>query len=157
MKRRNVDELKQELQDLMREHLDDLTTRQFVQASKERLGKEEERLVRIREVSADYLAAVKRDMLRQEVKGESMPDKSSVTLPGKVEKIIEPAEPSEPEKAQIALDDADPLYRELRIENTLTDSDGKEVRLKENADVHVTVEADKEATTPNRQKNDQSK
>jgi len=40
------------------------------------------------------------------------------------------------------------LYQEIRIENSLTDENGKEVRLKTGADVDVTVEADKDATTP---------
>ncbi len=76
-----------------------------------------------------------------------MPEKPSVTLPGKVEKIIPPPQPTEPEKAQIAIDGADTLYREIRIENSLTGEDGEEVGLKKDADVDVTVEADKDATT----------
>ena len=34
------------------------------------------------------------------------------------------------------------LYKELRIENTLTDADGNEVRLKVGAKVELTVEAE---------------
>jgi len=79
-----------------------------------------------------------------------MTQKPNVTLPGKVEEIIESPHPSEPEKAQISVDGADTLYRELRIENKLTDENGHEVRLKEGADVDVTIEADKSATTPKR-------
>jgi len=71
-----------------------------------------------------------------------------VTMPGTVEKIIPPAHPSEPEKAQIAVEGADELYREIRIENALTDENGDEVRLKKGAEVEITVEADPEATTP---------
>jgi uncharacterized protein YfaS (alpha-2-macroglobulin family) len=77
-----------------------------------------------------------------------MSDKPSTTLPATVEKIIKSPSPSEPEKAQIAVEGADDLYRELRIENTLTDEDGKKVSLKPGAEVEVTVEADPEATTP---------
>jgi hypothetical protein len=77
-----------------------------------------------------------------------MPEKSSVTMPGTVEKIIPPVHPSGPEKAQIALEGADELYREIRIENSLTDENGDEVRLKKGAEVEITVEADPEATTP---------
>lgn len=77
-----------------------------------------------------------------------MTEKPTVTLPGKVEKIIEPSHPSEPEKAQISVEGADTLYQELRIENSLTDENGNSVRLKKGADVEVTVEADKTATTP---------
>ena len=75
-------------------------------------------------------------------------EKPSVTLPGTVEKIIKPVHPSEPEKAQIAVEGADELYREIRIENSLTDAQGDEVRLKKGAEVEVTVEADQEATIP---------
>lgn len=74
-------------------------------------------------------------------------NKSSVTMPGKVEKIIESPAPGEPEKAQISVDEADPLYQEIRIENSLTDENGDKVKLKKDAEVEVTVEADKDATT----------
>jgi len=77
-----------------------------------------------------------------------MTDKPSTTLPATVEKIIKSPSPNEPEKAQIAVEGADDLYRELRIENTLTDEHGKKVSLKPGAEVEVTVEADAEATTP---------
>ncbi len=77
-----------------------------------------------------------------------MTDKPSVTLPGKVENIIPPSHPRELEKAQIAVEGADTLYRELRIKNSLTDENGDEVRLKKGAEVDVTVEADQSATTP---------
>jgi hypothetical protein len=74
------------------------------------------------------------------------PEKPAVTLPGTVEKII-PANRVEPEKAQISVQDADELYKEIRIENTLRDERGKEVGLKPGAHVDVTIEADKSATT----------
>ena len=77
-----------------------------------------------------------------------MTDKPSATLPGTVEKIIKSPFPDEPEKAQIAIEGADHLYKEIRIENKLTDENGHKVRLKQGADVQVTVEADQEATTP---------
>jgi hypothetical protein len=80
--------------------------------------------------------------------GISMAEKPTTTLPGTVEKIIRSPVPSEPDKAQIAVEGADDLYRELRIENTLTDENGKEVELKKGAKVEVTVEADPEATVP---------
>jgi predicted DNA-binding antitoxin AbrB/MazE fold protein len=74
-------------------------------------------------------------------------DKPSTTMPATVDKIIKPLFDSEPEKAQIAVEGADHLYRELRIENVLTGEDGEQVRLKEGAEVQVTIEADPEATT----------
>jgi hypothetical protein len=75
-----------------------------------------------------------------------MSEKPSTTLPGMVEKIIKPIVPSEPEKAQIAVQGADHLYREIRIDNTLTDENGDTVHLKQGAHVDVTVEAEPEAT-----------
>ena len=77
-----------------------------------------------------------------------MSEKPSTTLPGTVERIIKPLSADDPEKAQIAIEGADDLYREIRIENTLTDQNGDKVRLKPGADVEVTVEAPLEATTP---------
>jgi hypothetical protein len=73
-----------------------------------------------------------------------MSDKPCITLPAVVEKIIESPDPSEPDKAQINIQDgADPLYREIRIKNTLTDQHGREVSLKEGEEVEVTIETDK--------------
>jgi hypothetical protein len=76
-----------------------------------------------------------------------MSDKPSTTLPATVEKIIKSPFPGVPEKAQIAVEGADHLYRELRIENTLTDENGDQVRLKKGAEVEVTIAAEPEATT----------
>ena len=70
-------------------------------------------------------------------------EKATTTLLGKVEKVIPPHPQSgEPEKAQIAVEGADHLYREIRVPNALTDSNGQKVKLKEGADVEVTIEAD---------------
>ena len=41
-------------------------------------------------------------------------------LTGTVQKIIKPVGPGEPEKAEISVHEAEDLYREIRIENTLT-------------------------------------
>ena len=79
---------------------------------------------------------------------EDAEDKPSVTLPGKVEKIIPGIRSVIPEKAQIAVEGADDLYKEIRLENTLTDENGNAVSLKPGAKVEVTVEADKKATVP---------
>jgi uncharacterized cupredoxin-like copper-binding protein len=70
------------------------------------------------------------------------------TRPGTVEKIIKSPLPHEPEKAEIAVEGADHLYREIRIENTLEDDKGKKVKLKPGASVEVTVEADPKDTVP---------
>jgi hypothetical protein len=82
-----------------------------------------------------------------------MSDKPSATMPGTVQKIIKPPAPRDPEKAEIAVERADELYREIRIENTLTDDKGNEVKLKEGAHVDVTVEADPEGTTTKTEQN----
>jgi hypothetical protein len=76
-----------------------------------------------------------------------MNEKPSMTLPATVQKIIRSPHPTIPEKAQIAVEGADHLYRELRIENNLTDENGDKVRLKPGAEVAVTIEAEPEATT----------
>jgi predicted DNA-binding antitoxin AbrB/MazE fold protein len=66
---------------------------------------------------------------------------ASTTLPGIVEKIIKPVFPDEPEKAQICVETEEHLYREIRIDNELTDEKGNPVHLKPGAKVEVTVEA----------------
>jgi hypothetical protein len=75
-----------------------------------------------------------------------MSEKPSTTLPGTVEKIITSPIPDEPEKAQIAVEGADHLYREIRIDNTLTNEKGEEVSLRPGAQVEVTVQAEEKET-----------
>jgi hypothetical protein len=65
---------------------------------------------------------------------------------GNVEKIIKPAIPGEPEKAQIKVEEADALYQEIRVENVVADEKGKKASLKSGAEVNVIVEADSNAT-----------
>jgi len=79
---------------------------------------------------------------------ESADEKAAVTLSGTVEKIIPPILPNQPEKAQISVEGAEHLYKEIRVENTLQDKSGNEVTLKEGAKVDVKIEADPEATEP---------
>lgn len=67
-------------------------------------------------------------------------------LRGTVEKIISPPTPREPEKAQIDIQDAEDLYREIRIDNEVTDENGDKAALKPGAEVDVIVEADSSAT-----------
>jgi hypothetical protein len=73
-------------------------------------------------------------------------DKPSTTLPGIVEKVIKSPDPSEPEKAQIVVGNAEHLYKEIRIENSLKDANGNNVALRPGAKVDVTVEAEPEDT-----------
>jgi hypothetical protein len=126
----------------MREHLDSLEKQAFVTPSREQIDESEKRLKAIREVSADYLAALEGTLPTKG--GCDMTEKPSVTLPGKVDKVI--SGHGEPEKAEISVEGADPLYQEIRIENALTNANGNEVRLKQNEEVHVTIEAEKEAS-----------
>lgn len=152
---REVGELRRELDRLMQDQVESLKKRTFGGLEEEELRREEERLKRIREVSADYLAALKRETERPHSNGTKeaqMSDKPNVTLPGKVEKIIDSPDADEPEKAQISVEGADELYKEIRIENTLIDENGEKVELTEGADVDVTVEAEKDATQPKRGK-----
>jgi hypothetical protein len=74
--------------------------------------------------------------------------KPKTTKPGTVEKIIASPFPQVPEKAEITIEGADHLYQEIRIENVLKDEKGKMVKLKEGAQVEVTVEADPKDTVP---------
>jgi hypothetical protein len=69
-------------------------------------------------------------------------------LPAIVEKIIKSPHPNEPEKAQISVEGADHLYRELRIENTLVDENSDKVRLKPGAEIEVTIQAPPETVAP---------
>jgi hypothetical protein len=63
-----------------------------------------------------------------------------------VKNRIPSVDPRTPDKAQIAVEGGDDLYREIRIENTLIDQNGAEVRLKPGAQVEVTIEADPQDT-----------
>ncbi len=71
-----------------------------------------------------------------------IPEQPSATMPGTVDKIIPSSRPNQPEEAQIAVEGADHRFRDLRIENTLTDENGDDVRLKKDAHVEVTVTAE---------------
>jgi hypothetical protein len=71
---------------------------------------------------------------------------ATVTLSGVVEQVIESNHPAIPERAQIAVEGADDLYREIRIKNTLKTSDGETVALKEGDEVSVTVAAPVDAS-----------
>jgi len=79
-------------------------------------------------------------------------EKATVTLPGTVEKIIPPIASHLPEKAQISVEGGEHLYKEIRVENTLQDAEGKEVSLKPGATVDVTIAAEPEDTEPKKDK-----
>jgi hypothetical protein len=75
------------------------------------------------------------------------PEQPRTILPGKVAKIIPSRSLKQPEKAQIAVDRAAPKYRNLQVENSLTDEHGDEVKLKKGARVEVTVAAEGNTST----------
>jgi len=68
-----------------------------------------------------------------------MPEKPSVTLSGTVREVLQ--FPSQPEKAQIAVEGPDPLHKEIRIENRPANENGQEVHLQTGAKVKVTIKA----------------
>ncbi|HVB55769.1 MAG TPA: hypothetical protein VNE63_04955 [Candidatus Acidoferrales bacterium] len=76
-----------------------------------------------------------------------VPEQPSTIMRGTVNKIIPPTRSSQQEKAQIAVGKADHGYRDLRIENSLTDENGDDVRLKKGAHVEVTVAAEPKTAT----------
>jgi hypothetical protein len=71
----------------------------------------------------------------------TIPEQPRTVIPGTVDKLIPSPTPSQPEKAQIAIE-GEHGYRDLRIENSLTDEHGDEVKLKKGAHVEVTVTAE---------------
>src|SRR5580692_10646406 len=81
-------------------------------------------------------------------------NKVVVTLPGTVDKIIPAIIPaighSRPEMVEIAVEGAEALYREIRVDNTLHDEGGNAVSLKLGAEVEVTIEATSEVTLPHK-------
>ena len=66
-------------------------------------------------------------------------EQPSTSMPGTVDKIIPSSGPGQSEKAQIAVDVPHQQYRNLRIENTLTDEHGDDVKLKKGGHVEITV------------------
>lgn len=75
-------------------------------------------------------------------------ENAKVALPGIVDKIIRPIGPGGTEKVQISVETDEHLHREIRIENTLEDTAGNPVTLREGAEVQVTIEAEQKATMP---------
>jgi hypothetical protein len=95
-------------------------------------------------------ASIKKEMARPRMaksvrtaglnlEAERVSGRARTTLPGSVHRIIAPVHTTQPGKAQITVAGADDRYRVLRIENSLADGDGNEVRLKKGAHVKVTL------------------
>ncbi len=66
-------------------------------------------------------------------------------MKGTVAKVVKPIN-GEPEKAQIHVEEAEELYREIRVENEVADETGDKAKLKPGAQVDVVIEADPTAT-----------
>jgi hypothetical protein len=69
-------------------------------------------------------------------------EQPSVSLAGKVDRIIPSKRPNKSERVQIGVEGADRPYRKLRIDNALVDEHGDDVKLKKGAHVEVTVTAE---------------
>lgn len=74
-----------------------------------------------------------------------MTRKKRKRLHGTVQKLIKSL-PNEPEKVQIGIEEAEELYREIRVDNELTAEDGQKAHLKTGAKVDIILEADSDAT-----------
>jgi hypothetical protein len=68
------------------------------------------------------------------------------TIPGMVTKVLKAVDPAESEKVEISIEAADPLFREIRIENILMSVRGQAVALKDGAHVDITFEAEGKET-----------
>jgi hypothetical protein len=93
-----------------------------------------------------HTAISMRGLLRIQKKAGQMTRKQK-KLHGTVQKIIKPLHSSQPEKAQIDVDEADDLYREIRVENEVISDAGQKARLKQGEKVDVIVEVDSKATS----------
>jgi hypothetical protein len=104
----------------------------------------------MREISANVLrASVQKEMAKPRMTRSArieelnldisrIREQPSVTVPATVNRIIPSLRPNLPEKVQIALNGSDQRYRNIRIENALTDEHGGDVKLKKGAHVDVT-------------------
>jgi hypothetical protein len=63
------------------------------------------------------------------------------TMPAIVKQILKPMYHEQPEKVEISIPEADDLFREIRIVNTLMGVDGQLAALKQGARIDVTFEA----------------
>ena len=68
------------------------------------------------------------------------------TVPAVVQKIVKSIYQDQLEKVEISIPAADDLFREIRIENRLTDADGQPVALKTGAQLDITFEAEAKDT-----------
>ena len=67
--------------------------------------------------------------------------KKKKKLHGRVQKTIKPVG-GEPEKVEITIEEADALYKEIRVENVVTDENGQKSKLEPKEEVDLVIEAD---------------
>jgi hypothetical protein len=67
--------------------------------------------------------------------------KKKKMLHGRVKKTIKSVA-AEPEKVEITIEEADDLYKEIRVENVVTDEKGKKSKLTPDEEVDVVIETD---------------
>jgi hypothetical protein len=70
----------------------------------------------------------------------AVPGPATITLAGIVDKIVPVIGDLQQEKAQIAVEGAEPFYREIRIDNSLHDGAGNAVSPEVGAEVEVRIE-----------------
>jgi len=76
-------------------------------------------------------------------------NKPSKTLPAVVNKIVRSLLPDQPDEVEISISGAEDLFREIRIENSFTNVDGRLIALTSGVHLDVTFEAE----TGGKQKN----
>jgi hypothetical protein len=95
----------------------------------------------LKEIAKPRMARSAR-IAEQNLDSARIPEQPSAAVAGTVDKIIPSPSRSQPEKARIAVDGTGHMDRHLRIENTLTDENGDDVKLKKGGHVEVTVTAE---------------
>lgn len=79
---------------------------------------------------------------------ESAKPKAQMVKQGVVRSVIRSLDPMEAERIEITVHGADPLYREIRLENALRDDEGNEVRLVADQRVEVIIRTGPNAPPP---------
>jgi hypothetical protein len=64
------------------------------------------------------------------------------TVPAVVNKVLPAKYPNTPDKVEVSISAADPLFKEVRLENALNTPDGQTVALRGGARLDVTFEAE---------------
>jgi hypothetical protein len=96
----------------------------------------------------ELVATKERRFPQHRGKGDWQPKRPWRRVPAVVERVVKGLYPHLVEKVEISIPAADELFREIRIENILTDVDGKPVALKTGAQLDVTFEADAKDIVP---------